>query len=391
MIGLLTGRPTQGGDAEQASALREAERSLIVVRTLGAAAIFGAVLLLRDSFPGYLPVLGGCAFILAYNALLVVPLYRRSAEAARDVGVLLDLITVAATSVAVAMAERSAGVRSDIWVCFIVLVAVSSLRFGSRAALGHALFWCAWALLFTGISGASWGDGAIRLAVMLTVAAAVFLVTERLRDREEMLAKSNALLEEQSRETLIMLAGVVEARDEMTGQHLHRIEGGVRRLALELGFRPHEAAALGEAAVMHDVGKAGVPDRILLKPGPLTEAEWGVIQKHTVLGEAILGERKDFALARQIARSHHEHWDGSGYPGGLAGEAIPLAARIVAVVDMFDALISRRPYKEAWPPEDALREMERVRGAQLDPEIVERFILLVRSGELDGEDMEAAA
>lgn len=119
-----------------------------------------------------------------------------------------------------------------------------------------------------------------------------------------------------------------------------------------------------------------------MKPGSLEAAEWDVVKRHTVLGEQMLGDREAFTLARQIARSHHERWDGSGYPDGLRGEDIPLAARITAVVDMYDALRSQRPYKAPWSPEDAFAELERAKGSQLDPALVDIFLALLERGDV---------
>jgi putative two-component system response regulator len=140
--------------------------------------------------------------------------------------------------------------------------------------------------------------------------------------------------------------------------------------------------------MIHDVGKAQVPDAILKKPGPLTAVERSEIEKHTLWADALLAESEEFAAARQVARSHHERWDGTGYPDGLAGEEIPLAARIVAVADVYDALISERPYKHAWQPEEAIAEIVRLRGTHLDAQVVDAFVHLYDTNvlrDLDGE------
>ena len=127
---------------------------------------------------------------------------------------------------------------------------------------------------------------------------------------------------------------------------------------------------------MHDVGKIGVPDHILLKRGKLTADEWKIMQSHTVMGAEILGgsQGEVLQLAAQIALTHHESWDGSGYPNGLAGPEIPIAGRILAVTDVWDALRSKRPYKEAYPVEEARDQMEKGRGRRLDPEILDIFL-----------------
>ena len=123
-----------------------------------------------------------------------------------------------------------------------------------------------------------------------------------------------------------------------------------------------------------------VADAVLKKPGPLTVNERREMQRHTVWGDAILSENEEFATAKQVARWHHEHWDGTGYPDGLVGEQIPAAARIVAVADVYDALISERPYKRAWRPEEAIAELEELRGTHLEPAAVDAFIDLYDTG-----------
>jgi putative two-component system response regulator len=128
--------------------------------------------------------------------------------------------------------------------------------------------------------------------------------------------------------------------------------------------------------MLHDVGKLHVPDRILRKPGRLTRAEWRIVQQHTIWGERILGSTDGFEMARTIARSHHENIDGSGYPDGLAGDAIPLVAKIVRIVDVFDALRSDRPYKPAWELDRCLEEIERDAGKVFDPDLAAEFLRL---------------
>ena len=130
---------------------------------------------------------------------------------------------------------------------------------------------------------------------------------------------------------------------------------------------------------MHDIGKIGIPDAILLKPGKLDDQEWSVMRRHAEMGASIIGEHHSrlLRMARRVALAHHEKWDGSGYPSGLKGEAIPIEARIAAVVDVFDALTSDRPYKKAWPVEEALELLQREAGRHFDPALVELFIRLL--------------
>jgi putative two-component system response regulator len=140
---------------------------------------------------------------------------------------------------------------------------------------------------------------------------------------------------------------------------------------------------MGYSSMMHDIGKIAIPDYILNKSGRLTADEWEVMQTHTLKGAEILGDKPFFKVARDIALYHHEKFDGSGYPHGLEGEDIPLAARLIAVVDVFDALTSVRSYKNAWEIERALDELRELSGRHLDPELVSQFIALQESGTFD--------
>ena len=187
---------------------------------------------------------------------------------------------------------------------------------------------------------------------------------------------------EANRQALYMLAVASEHKDEDTGAHIQRLSEGTRRLALHLGIEAGEAARYAEASVLHDIGKLGVPDAILQKPGSLTPDEFATIKRHAAIGEGILSHSDWFELARACAATHHERWDGSGYPHGLKGEAIPFIGRIVAVMDVFDALTHARPYKQAWPIEQAVAEIERGSGTQFDPRVVESFLALHRQGQL---------
>jgi HD-GYP domain-containing protein (c-di-GMP phosphodiesterase class II) len=184
-------------------------------------------------------------------------------------------------------------------------------------------------------------------------------------------------------EVLHRLGHAAESRDGETGEHIRRIGALAERLGLALGLPPADAELLGHASALHDVGKVGIPDRILLKPGRLDPEEWAVMQTHTTLGADILAgsDAPLVRLAEEIARTHHERWDGTGYPVGLAGEAIPLAGRIVAVVDVFDALRSARPYKPAWTFADSLAELERGRASHFDPAVLDAFLAIAGEAE----------
>lgn len=183
----------------------------------------------------------------------------------------------------------------------------------------------------------------------------------------------------QSRLQIVQRLGrAAEYKDNETGMHVLRMSHFSRALALAIGCAPEWAEDLLLAAPMHDVGKIGIPDAVLLKPGPLTEEEWKIMRQHPAIGAEILGEHEGgvLQLARTIALTHHEKWDGSGYPAGLRGADIPLAARIVAIADVFDALTSVRPYKRAWSVDEALAHIQSQAGIHFDPELVSVFISL---------------
>jgi putative two-component system response regulator len=186
-------------------------------------------------------------------------------------------------------------------------------------------------------------------------------------------------LEETRIQIVRRLGRAAEYRDNETGMHVVRMSQSTGLLARAAGVPEGGADLLVEAAPMHDIGKIGIPDRILLKPGKLDPDEWTIMKNHTLIGAQILGEHDSdlLRLAHTVALTHHEKWDGSGYPLGLAGEAIPLEGRIVTIADVFDALISERPYKHAWPVEEAIVYIRAQSGIAFDPNLVDRFIELL--------------
>jgi CHASE2 domain-containing sensor protein len=185
-------------------------------------------------------------------------------------------------------------------------------------------------------------------------------------------------LRETQLEILQRLSRAAEWRDEHTGHHLVRMSQLSLRLARAAGLSEAAAEELGNAAVAHDIGKIAIPDRVLLKPGPLDEQELQEMHRHVTIGAAMLDNSRSpvMQLAEEIARTHHERWDGAGYPAGLRGEDIPLAGRICALCDVFDALLSERPYKVAWPLEQVLASIRSQRGRHFDPELADLFLEL---------------
>jgi putative two-component system response regulator len=206
-------------------------------------------------------------------------------------------------------------------------------------------------------------------------------------DEKELVIRDNWMLERRVRERtqdlrnsqleiVHRLGQVAESRDPETGRHITRMSRVCAHLGRAIGMSPGDCETLLHAAPMHDIGKVAVPDSILHKPGPLSDGERDRMRLHTTVGAEILSgsESPIVQMAEEIARTHHERWDGSGYPLGLRGTEIPLVGRICAVGDVFDALISARPYKRAWSVDDALAELQRQAGRLLDPDLVAALV-----------------
>jgi cyclic di-GMP phosphodiesterase len=217
------------------------------------------------------------------------------------------------------------------------------------------------------------------------------LLEERVRER-------TAELEGASLDTLERLAIAAEFRDDETGRHTERVGEIAALLGTVLGLPDEDLFLIRRAAPLHDVGKIGIPDSILRKPGPLTSDEWGIMKGHASIGARILsgGRSRVVQFAEEIALSHHEHWDGQGYPAGIAGDAIPLAGRLVMVADVFDALTSDRVYRKAWPVEKVMGYIRQYAGKRFDPRIaallerneVSHGLLRIRARESAASDVE---
>ena len=215
------------------------------------------------------------------------------------------------------------------------------------------------------------------------------LYTERMLQNEILEAKvskrtielqqRNKELESTRLEIIRRLGRAGEYRDNETGMHVIRMSKGCQKLALVAGLTEQHATMILHASPMHDVGKIGIPDAILLKPGKLDADEWKIMKTHAEIGGDIIGEHDSevMQMARIIALTHHEKWDGSGYPNGIKGEQIAIEGRIAAICDVFDALTSSRPYKEPWPVEKAMALISEESGRHFDPKLAELFLDLI--------------
>jgi putative two-component system response regulator len=229
-----------------------------------------------------------------------------------------------------------------------------------------------------------------RVATQLNLKKARQLLKDQNRHLEHLVDERTRQLMQMQEATILAMASLAETRDNETGNHIRRTQHYVKALAQHLREHPRFSHVLSgeniellfKSAPLHDIGKVGVPDRILLKPGKLDPDEFEIMKLHTVYGrDAILaverhlgGSNGFLAFAREIACSHQEKWDGSGYPEGLKGDAIPVSARLMAVADVYDALISRRVYKPAYSHEESVRIMKEGRGGHFDPDILDAFL-----------------
>jgi len=246
---------------------------------------------------------------------------------------------------------------------FVLTVVFATLLAATYAIAAQALFNDGWVVPVAG--------PLLALATATLVALVVGGLLEA-RDRRRV-ARRNQVLQAELRdahlEIVRRLAIAAESHDDQTGGHIERISGLTHRLALAAGMSEHDAEMIRHASLMHDVGKIATPDAVLRKPGKLDDEEWTIMRRHTLEGARILaGSRSRLVqMAESIAMTHHERWDGTGYPNGLARDDIPIEGRITAVCDVFDALMSRRHYKAAWSLEDTLAELRAQSGRQFDP------------------------
>ncbi len=302
----------------------------------------------------------------------------------------------------------ASGLLSILCIVALALIApLARLRLRAPGAVGVAL---AVGLAYIVVAQLAFNAGVVLPAVAPLVALGVgatgvlvagSVLDSRERERvahenvelEQRVSQRTRELQDSQLEIIRRLAQAVEQRDRETGRHLESIGRLAQELALELGLPPEEAELLLHASMLHDVGKVGIPDRLLLKRGPLQAGEREVINQHTVIGSEILADSPSalVRMAETIARTHHERWDGSGYPDGLKGEEIPLVGRICAVCDVYDALLAERPYKPAWSRERALQEIAAQRGRHFDPAIVDAFLRLRGAGAAGGTEGRGAS
>jgi len=184
-------------------------------------------------------------------------------------------------------------------------------------------------------------------------------------------------LRHEAKRTFESVAEMLAARDPYTYEHSKEVARLAERIAQKLRLHQDFIEQIKSAALIHDIGKLGVPDRILRKPGPLTEEEWAIMKQHPNIGADLIKDLEIYVDIVDIVRYEHERWDGSGYPKGLRGEEIPLGARIVAVADIYNALITDRPYRPAYSHEEALRMIREMRGVTLDPKVVDAFFSVI--------------
>ena len=286
-----------------------------------------------------------------------------------------------------------------IGICYFV-----SVRFGIILSVYYAVLFCV--LFYSPLKAhvAAYYDEMImlRFPILFISVAAFTLIsmvqyhrmalrdidyTERLNaevEKQTAVARERAdRLEQMGEETVHMLAVAIDAKDRYTNGHSFRVSAYAVALAQRLGWPADEVKALQREAMLHDIGKIGIPDEVLNKPGRLTAEEFDVIKSHTTIGGKILERSAGMRGAADVARSHHERYDGSGYPAGRAGEAIPLHARVVSVADAYDAMRSDRIYRKGLAPDVIRAELLRGRGTQFDPALLDTFVSLADDGTLD--------
>jgi CHASE2 domain-containing sensor protein len=289
----------------------------------------------------------------------------------RSSPVFLDLLMIALLGMTASLARLRWGVATA--------TALAVAAGGAYAVAAQLAFDAGWIIPVTpAIAALAGGIGAMIVVSQAREHIERLRVTHDNELLERLVRERTQELRETQLEVIHRLGQAAESRDETTGKHIQRIGVLCERLGLAAGLTVDDAEKLRHASAMHDVGKIAIPDSVLLKPGPLDDDEWRTMAGHPAIGARLLDDSRSeiVQLGRTVALTHHERWDGSGYPAGLAGEEIPIEGRICAVCDVFDALLSERPYKRAWPLQDAMNEIRRQAGSQFDPRLVELFMPL---------------
>ncbi len=339
---------------------RAIDKGLFFYRIVAPLPIMLVIYVQRDIFTQWLPLMAVIAAMLVYNLAIVMPTMRRWPRISRTAGFTLDTAILIASAFLTVPDLAGRDVTVDFWLIYIVYIILSAFYFGPLAGLVYTLtlsgFFAVLCYRYFPADSITYQNIWVREIFFVLIAGLVYWLSYELSRRRVYLERANQTLRGQNHDTLMLLAALVEARDSFTGSHLMRVRAYTEILALEHGLSQPDAIALGEASITHDLGKAYVPDAVLKKPGRFTPEERAIMERHTVDGEKILGGRPAFRLHRQIARWHHEKWDGTGYPDRLQGDRIPLPARIVAVADVYDALTTRRPYKDPWESATAAEE-----------------------------------
>ena len=290
-------------------------RRYIVQRALVAAVIIAVLPIQQMHIPGWPAVVVGCVVAFLYNIPLAYLVFvKERLFLARILGLFLDALVLMGASLFVFREMGAVNSTSDIWLVFLLYIVTGGFMLAPIGSLLYTALWIGWfalgTLLYFPSSSAFYDQLPIRLVFFATIGVVALGMARELQKRR-------ARLEQQNRQTMGMLAKLVEARDTDAGVHLHRIQYFSRALALHLGVSEDEAQEIAYASMTHDVGKAHVPDAVLKKPGPLNPEEWRIMQNHTAWGDHLLADNSDFEIARQVARWHHEHWDGSGTRTGL--------------------------------------------------------------------------
>ena len=300
----------------------------------------------------------------------------RTARAELDDPTITALMVAVLTIVTFVLVRLTGGAPSAVMELGFAPVALGAYAFGWRGGLVTGIAVAAALGPVPALAGFDRVEGPVAWLIRGTAFAGIGVLTGRLLERSVAGAgRARARVAEvvvRERESLVALATAAESRDT-DGGHVRRLDLLSRRLAESAGLDAHSAATIGWSAMLHDLGKLRVPERILLNPHPLNGDEWTVIRLHPIWGEQALEGGEHLEIARQIARSHHENWDGTGYPDGLYGDRIPLPARIVRIADAFDAMTNQRPYQDPISFEAALEELHANAGHDFDPDLVARF------------------